>query len=98
MLCSSQSFAQLKYEGTIDSKYKTLQLEDGSFKYIKYNKKENIVMVHNLDNSLWRTIKLPLPKYHLLDEIKHISTHTFNNDDFVELIYSCVYLQFTCEL
>jgi hypothetical protein len=38
---------------------------------------------------LWRTVKIPLPKYHILDELKNISVHTFNKDDLVELIYSC---------
>ncbi|MDF1546734.1 MAG: hypothetical protein P1P88_02855 [Bacteroidales bacterium] len=89
-LISSQLHAQLKYEGTIDARYKTIQLDDGSFKYVKYNQKEQKVFIYNLDNTIWRTIKLPLPKDHLLDEIKHISQHAFNKDDEVELVYSCV--------
>lgn len=87
---STYAHAQLKYEGTVDSRYKTIQLDDGTFKYVKYNQKEQKVLIFNLDNSLWRTIKLPLPKHHLLDEIKYISQHTFNDDDLVELVYSCV--------
>lgn len=90
LFLSGYLHAQLKYEGAIDSRYKTIQLDDGTFKYVKYNQKEQKVLIYNLDNSLWRTIKLPLPKFHLLDEIKHISQHTFNKDDKVELVYSCV--------
>lgn len=82
--------AQLKYEGTIDSKYETIQLDDGIFKYLKYNQDEKKVLLYNLDNSLWRTINLPLPSNHFLDEIMNISIHTFNHDDNVELIYSSV--------
>lgn len=82
--------AQLKYEGKIDSRYKTIQLDDDTYKYLKYNKEDKKVLIYNLDNSLWRTINLPLPENHLLDEIKDISVHTFNDDNFVELIYSCV--------
>jgi len=82
--------AQLKYEGKIDSRYKAIQLNDGSYKYLKYNKEDKKVLIYNLDNSLWRTVNLPLPENHILDEIKDISTNTFNDDDFVELIYSCV--------
>ena len=37
---SISSFAQLKFEGEVESKYKTYQLDDGSFKYVIYNKKE----------------------------------------------------------
>ena len=90
LLFSSTLFAQIKYEGTIDARYKTMQLDDGSFKYLKYNKKLQEVIIFNLDNTLWRTVKLPLPKNHYLDEIKLVSLHTFNNDELVELVYSCV--------
>lgn len=84
------SFSQLKYEGKLDAKYKSMELDDGTLKFVKYNKKEQKVLIFNSDNSLWRTIELPLPKQHLLDEIKYISQHTFNNDDSVELVYSCL--------
>lgn len=90
LLCSTQIFPQLKYEGTINYRYKVLQLDDGAFKYVRYNKDEKKVLVYNLDNSLYRTIELPLPKFHFLDEIKHISVRTFNDDDKLELVYSCV--------
>ncbi|MGD9993678.1 MAG: hypothetical protein AB7S69_10290 [Salinivirgaceae bacterium] len=86
---SIDSFAQLKFDGKIDSKFKTFQLDDGSYKYVKYNKKEQVLFIYNIDNSLWREVKMPLPKYHVLDELKHISIHTFNQDNLVELIYSC---------
>lgn len=84
------SFSQLKYEGKLDAKYKSMELEDGTLKFVKYNKKEQKVLILNSDYSHWRTIKLPLPKQHLLDEIKYISQRTFNNDDSVELVYSCL--------
>lgn len=86
---SISSFAQLKFEGEVESKYKTYQLDDGSFKYVIYNKKEEVLKIFNLDNTLWRTVNIPLPKHHILDELKHISVNTFNDDDLVELIYSC---------
>ena len=87
---SSSAFAQLKYEGFIDAKYKTVQLDDGSFKYVKYDKIKQEVSLVDLNNELWRTVKLPLPKNHHLDEVKSVSLHTFNSDDLVELVYSCV--------
>jgi hypothetical protein len=90
LVISVNLHAQLKYEGKVDSRYKTVQLDDGTYKYLKYNKEDKKVLIFNLDNSLWRTISLPLPENHLLDEIKNISVNTFNDDEFVELIYSCV--------
>ena len=86
---SINTSAQLKFEGEVDSRYKTYQLDDGSFKYVIYDKKQEVLTIFNLDNTIWRTVKLPLPKYHVLDELKHISVHTFNDDDLVEIIYSC---------
>ena len=82
--------AQIKYEGSVDSKYKTFQLDDNTYKYIKYNSLNESVLIFNLDNTLWRSVKLPLPEGHVPDEIKHISQHLFNNDDYAEVIYSCV--------
>ena len=31
-----------------------------------------------------------MPKFHLLDEVKHISTGVLNNDEKLEIIYSCL--------
>ena len=90
VVLTNQINGQIKYEGEIDSKLRTIQPEDGSFKYLKYNKKEEKVSIYNIDNTIWRSIKLPLPKSHLLDEIIHVSQYTFNQDDFVELAYTCV--------
>lgn len=86
----SFSFAQLVQDETVDGKFKTFQLENGEVKYVKYDKKAEIINIYNLDQSLWKSVKLPLPKGHFLDEIKLISTHTFNSDDSVEILYSCV--------
>ncbi|MGZ2371507.1 hypothetical protein ACXR6G_17135 [Ancylomarina sp. YFZ004] len=83
-------FSQIKYEGKIDSKYKSIKLEDGSLKYVKYDKKNQTIFIYNLNNTIWKEVKLPLPENHLLDEVKLISQKTFNKDEEVELVYSCV--------
>lgn len=44
-------FSQIKYEDKIDSKYKSIKLDDGSFKYVKYNKKNLTIFIYNLDNT-----------------------------------------------
>lgn len=90
LFLSTKGISQIKFEGSVKSKYKSIQLDDGSFKYAKYNNKEQSIYIYNLDNSVWRTVKLPLPKNHHLDEIKLISQKTFNKDDDVEIVYSCV--------
>ncbi len=95
ILIAMSSFSQLKQEKILNGKYKTLQLDNGEIKYIKYNKKEKTVFIYNIDNSVWKTIKLPLPKGHLLDEIKMISQTTFNNDKLIEIMYSCVVYDFS---
>lgn len=84
------SLAQIEYEGTINSKYKSIQLDDGSFKYVKYDKKKQTIFIFNMDNTLWRKVQLPLPENHQLDEVKNISQHIFNKNDEVEIVYSCV--------
>jgi hypothetical protein len=90
LLIASFGYTQLSYEGTVDSRYKTVQLENGEFKYLKYNKKLQEIHIYSMDNSLWKTVKLPLPDHHILDEVKLVSQNTFNKDELVEIAYSCV--------
>nr|WP_321409141.1 hypothetical protein [uncultured Carboxylicivirga sp.] len=90
MLVVSSSFAQLVQDETVEGKYRTFQLDGGDVKYVKYNKKAEVIDIYNLNHSLWKSVKIPLPKGHILDEIKLISTRTFNNNDAVEILYSCV--------
>lgn len=90
LFLASTSFAQLVQDETVEGRFKTFQLDNGEAKYLKYDKKAEIIKIYNLDHSVWKSVKLPLPKGHLLDEIKLISTKTFNNDENVEILYSCV--------
>lgn len=88
MLIITTGFAQLVQENVSDSKFKTLQLDNGQTKYLQYQKKGNILNVLNLDHSVWKTVEIPLPKGHFLDEVKSISTNTFNEDHLVEILYT----------
>ncbi|MBL4561359.1 MAG: hypothetical protein JKX79_10290 [Labilibaculum sp.] len=90
LFMSTIGFTQIEYEGKIDSKYKSIKMDNGSIKYVKYDKKNQTIFIYNIDNSLWKSVKLPLPENHFLDEIKLISQITFNKDEKVELVYSCV--------
>lgn len=96
-LIVSTAFSQLIQESVLNGKYKTLHVDNGEVKYIKYSKKEKTVFIYNLDNTIWKTVKLPLPKGHLLDEIKLISLTTFNKDTLLEMMYSCVVYEFSTE-
>lgn len=89
IVISISALAQLSYEGKTDSRYKIFQLEDGSLKYTMYDKKQKHILIYNLDHTLWRTVEIPLPKWHFFEEIKHISQFTLNQDELVEVIYSC---------
>ncbi len=90
VLITSFCHGQLQFEGEISSLHKTLELENGEIKILKYNSKDKTLFIYNTDQSLWKKIILPLPKFHLLDEVKHISTGVLNNDEKLEIIYSCL--------
>lgn len=90
LLLTVDSYSQVTLLKSVESSFKTVKLDDGSFRYLKYNIDDNILNLYYLNDSLWKTVQLPLPKHHFLNEIKHVSTHIFNNDDSVEIGYSCV--------
>lgn len=85
---SSQS--QIIYEGTHDENFKTFQLDNGEIIYSVYDKTEQIISLYELNHTKWKTVSIPLPKGHYLDEIKYISQNVFNADSIIELVYSCV--------
>ena len=73
LLISFQTYSQLEFEGIIKSKYKTVQLEDGELKYYHFNSKSKELKIYNLDNSIWKSINIPLEEDHFFDEILMIS-------------------------
>lgn len=81
---------QIVFEGKHDDTYKTFQLDNGEIIYTEYSKADQSISVYDLDNSKLKTISIPLPKGHFLDEIKYISQKVFNTDSIIELVYSCV--------
>jgi len=95
LLINNLSIGQIIYEGTHNDNFKTFQMDNGDIKYTKYDKSEQTVSVYNLDNTKWKSVQLPLPKHHTLDEIKSISMKLFNSDTLMELAYSCVEYQST---
>ncbi len=89
-LFSFQSFSQLELEGVINSKFKTAQLEDGEIKYYNFDSNTSEIKIYNLDNSLWRSIKIPLESNHFFEEILMISQNTINPDKGIEIAYTCL--------
>jgi len=90
LFLASTGFSQLVKDEVVEGRFRTFQLDNGEAKFLKYHKKEETVSIYNLDHTVWKKVKLPLPKGHLIDEIKLISINTFNNDELVEVLYSCV--------
>lgn len=89
-----QSFSQLEFEGVINSKFKTIHLENGEIKYYNFNTKTKEINFYNLDNSLWKSIKIPLENNHFFEEIIMISQNTINPDPKIEIIYTCLKYNF----
>jgi hypothetical protein len=90
LFISITGYSQLIYEGTFNDRFKTIQLDNGEIKFLKYNKEEQLVYIYNLDQTEWKKVLIPLPEEHILDEIKSVTQTTFNRDTMIEMIYSCV--------
>lgn len=88
MLIEVKIDAQLNFTGKFDPRLKTIQLDDGNYKFYRYDKLEKTVLLRNLDNTVWKSIKLPIPEDHLLSKIHQISVNLFNSDDKIEIVYS----------
>ncbi len=86
----ASTYSQLILEGSFNDRFKTIQLDNGEIKYLKYDKEEQYIYIHNIDQTVWKKVRIPLPEEHLLDEIKSVTQTTLNKDTLVELIYSCV--------
>ncbi len=95
LLVSFQSFSQLEFEGTIKSNFKAIQFEDGEMKFYNFDPKSQNIKFYNLDNSLWKTIQLPLDKNHYFEELLLVSQNTINTDDEIELVYTSIEYNYT---
>lgn len=90
VLIVSTGFSQLVQENVVDEKIQLLQLDNGKTKCLKYHEKEKVLYILNLDQSIWKTVKISLPKGHFLDDVKLISTNVFNKDYLVEILYTSI--------
>jgi len=84
----------LKFEGVINSKYKTIQLDNGELKYYYFDSKNEVLTINNLDNTLWKSIKLPIEKDHFFDELLMVSQSIINPDKKIEIVFTCIKYMF----
>jgi hypothetical protein len=94
LLISFQAFSQLEFEGIIKSKYKTVQLENGELKYYHYDSKSDELTIYNLDNSVWKSIKLSIEEDHFFEEILLVSQNTIHPDKNIEIVYTSLKYMF----
>lgn len=87
-LVLNMGFSEFFIENNSDGRFKILELDSGEKKYLDYNEKEKAIKILNTDHSVWKTVELPLPKGHFLDEVKLVSTNIFNDDYLVEVLYT----------
>ena len=85
----STLYSQLKHESSWDGIVRTIELDNGEVKFYHFSNINSTLSIYNFDNSIWKTIKLPLTKSHRLDEIKLISMSIFNKDTLAEVLYTC---------
>lgn len=81
-------YAQILHEGELDGNLKLLQFCDGSVKFYKVDSHEKSLLIFNMNNSLWRSIDLPIVKNHLIDEIKFIIGTSQEDETYFNILFT----------
>ncbi len=90
--------AQITYEESYDEKAHSILLDNGELKYASYDKVEKAIDLYHSDDSHWKSIPLNLSRGLYFDELKSVSVNVFNEDNLIELAYTCVEYQSSNEL
>jgi len=90
--------AQIIYEESIDEKTHSILLDKGELKYAAYDKVEKAINLYHSDDSHWKSIPLNLSRGLYFDELKSVSVNVFNEDNLIELAYTCVEYKTSNEL
>lgn len=92
MIIPATLHAQLIKEHTYDNvSAGVTNLGADGYKYFTMDVENSRCHIYNLDHSLWKTINLSLPADYYLVDIQWVSTHLFNSDNNIELIYMSAY-------
>jgi len=83
--------SQIKYINSLDGSYNMIEIEDEGLKYFKIHRNTNTVIIYNLNNTLYKKIRLEVPVHQMLEQIKSISKYQFNKDDLIEVAYTTYY-------
>ena len=88
VLISINTYSQIKLTSKLQSNFKIVKINENTTKYYTVNFKNNTVNFFNLDETLWKTVKLVISEDVFLDKILHISTDKINKDGQVEIVYT----------
>lgn len=83
-----KAFQQEKPEAKIPARNKLIVTDENEAKYYTFNPKRNELLLFNLDNSLWKTLPIPLEKYEFFEELLLLSRKTIQPDENFELLYA----------
>jgi len=64
-----------------------IELDGIGSKLYEVNAQAGLIKFYNLNDSLWKTIQLPLPTSNTIIELFKISTTYFDNDTLIEVLY-----------
>ncbi len=79
--------AQLDLEQTYHFSGTQIEIEENVFKYFVMDVPLKQCRIYNEDHSIYKTINLSVPSGYYLHDVKFVTKHLFNNDDYVELLY-----------
>jgi len=84
------AFSQLQYEHTYGESANLVQLEGLGEAYYSMDVNSWACYLYRMDHSLMKTITLSNPGAYYLADIQHVSQYLFNDDEKVELVYTCL--------
>lgn len=88
LIFSEVTFGQIKYFNSFDASNNLIELENEGLKYYKIHRKINTIIIYNLNNTLYKKIRLEIPVHQMLDQVKSISKFQFNRDDLIEVAFT----------
>ena len=86
-LVTISASAQPTFEHEYSSSASICNLEKSGIKYFALDNINNRCLIYDMDYTEFRTINLTLPLDYYLYNIRHVSQHTFNQDDLIEIAY-----------